>query len=215
MPWEQGRDRRGAVRRSTCPGRACRSAARPRTRCRARTMPAAADAKRKLSEIAAHELGGIAGRLRHRRRARVLGRAARRAGSPMRRPPRAPIALGGRFDGHELPDDINALTASVGDRAGRARADGRGQGHLSARRRHVLVRRSGWRRSKSTSRRADAAGRLSRRRRRRDCRQSPQHHGPAARRQHPRHGARALSRSGSTTSTTASRWPSASIRTSR
>ena len=51
------------------------------------------------------------------------------------------IALGGKFDGHELPEDINAHDEGVGGGAGRARADGRGQGHVPARRRHLFVRR--------------------------------------------------------------------------
>ena len=70
---------------------------------------AALDAKRKLQEIAARDLGGspddytLAGeRVRHRRdagRGISYARAATRA-----------IELGGRYDGHEVPDDVHAVT---------------------------------------------------------------------------------------------------------
>ena len=69
------------------------------------------DAKRKLQEIAARDLGGSAddydvadGRVfRQGNRSQGLGfaRAAERA-----------IELGGAYDGHELPDDINSMTAT-------------------------------------------------------------------------------------------------------
>ena len=69
------------------------------------------DAKRKLQEIAARDLGGSAddydvadGRVfRRGNRSQGLGfaRAAERA-----------IELGGAYDGHELPDDINSMTAT-------------------------------------------------------------------------------------------------------
>ena len=51
------------------------------------------------------------------------------------------IELGGKYDGHELPADINAHHEDRGRGARRAGADGRGEGHLSARRQHLLVRR--------------------------------------------------------------------------
>ena len=67
------------------------------------------DAKRKLQEIAASTLGGAPdnydvadGRVfqrRNRSQGMTFGRAAERA-----------IALGGKYDGHELPEDINAMT---------------------------------------------------------------------------------------------------------
>jgi CO/xanthine dehydrogenase Mo-binding subunit len=67
------------------------------------------DAKRKLQEIAAMELGGrpedfeLGGERVYRRgspgRGLSYADAARRA-----------IALGGRFDGHEVPEDVNAMT---------------------------------------------------------------------------------------------------------
>ena len=50
------------------------------------------------------------------------------------------IELGGKYDGHEMPEDINAMTkASVGG-ARRPGADGRRARQLQARRRHPLVR---------------------------------------------------------------------------
>src|SRR6266850_853198 len=67
------------------------------------------DAKRKLQEIAAKDLGGspddyeLSGERVHRRGNPGSGlsyaQAAKRA-----------IALGGKYDGHEVPDDINAMT---------------------------------------------------------------------------------------------------------
>ena len=70
---------------------------------------AALDAKRKLQEIAARDLGGspddyeLDGRARVRRGAPGRGlsyeQAAKRA-----------LALGGKYDGHELPEDIHAVT---------------------------------------------------------------------------------------------------------
>jgi xanthine dehydrogenase molybdenum-binding subunit len=67
------------------------------------------DARRKLQEIAARDLGGspddyeIGSERVYRRgnptRALTYAQAARRA-----------IELGGRFDGHELPEDINPMT---------------------------------------------------------------------------------------------------------
>ena len=69
------------------------------------------DAKRKLQEIAAGDLGGAPddydvadGRVFRRgspSRGMSFGRAARRA-----------IELGGKYDGHELPEDINAMTSA-------------------------------------------------------------------------------------------------------
>jgi CO/xanthine dehydrogenase Mo-binding subunit len=69
----------------------------------------AMDAKRKLQEIAARDLGGspddfeIGGERVYRRGAPARGmsyaHAARRA-----------IELGGKYDGHEVPEDVNAMT---------------------------------------------------------------------------------------------------------
>ena len=54
---------------------------------------------------------------------------------------RRAIELGGRFDGHELPENINKVTAASASRAGGAGPDGRRPRHLSARRHQLLVRR--------------------------------------------------------------------------
>ena len=80
------------------------------------------DAVAKLKEIAAMDLGGapadydIGGETRvreDRSRARSLtyAQAAQRA-----------IELGGKFDGHEVPDDLNADDEGLGGRRSRARA---------------------------------------------------------------------------------------------
>ena len=68
------------------------------------------DAKRKLQEIAARDLGGSPesytvedGRVFSGARSMTFARAAQRA-----------IALGGKFDGHELPEDINEMTSTAG-----------------------------------------------------------------------------------------------------
>ena len=69
------------------------------------------DARRKLQEIAARDLGGAPDdyevadgrvfRSGYRSQALSFARAARRA-----------VELGGRYDGHELPDDIHAMTVT-------------------------------------------------------------------------------------------------------
>ena len=69
------------------------------------------DARRKLQEIAAHDLGGapadydVAGE-------RVFRRADRAQGMSFARAAARAIELGGRFDGHELPEDINGMTVT-------------------------------------------------------------------------------------------------------
>jgi xanthine dehydrogenase molybdenum-binding subunit len=79
---------------------------------------AAMDAKRKLREIAARELGGAAddyelGGERVYRTAQP-GRGLSYAAAAARA-----IALGGKYDGHELPEDIHAVTkAAAGQLAG-------------------------------------------------------------------------------------------------
>jgi CO/xanthine dehydrogenase Mo-binding subunit len=72
-------------------------------------MAGAEDAKRKLQEIAAKDLGGSAGEY-------VLGgERVYHTGNPARgltyaKAAERAIALGGAFDGHELPDDIHPFT---------------------------------------------------------------------------------------------------------
>ena len=67
------------------------------------------DAKRKLQEIAARDLGGspdgfdVAD-------GRVFRRGNRSQGLSFAQAAQRAIELGGRFDGHELPEDINAMT---------------------------------------------------------------------------------------------------------
>ncbi len=87
------------------------------------------DAKRKLQEIAAKTLGGNAasyevtgGRVSGGGRSMTLAQAAQKA-----------IELGGKFDGHEVPEDVNALHEAVGGGARRPGADGRGARQLSGR----------------------------------------------------------------------------------
>ena len=70
------------------------------------------DAKRKLQEIAARDLGGspddydVAD-------GRVFRRGARSTGLSFARAAQRAIELGGRYDGHELPEDINAVTVGA------------------------------------------------------------------------------------------------------
>jgi xanthine dehydrogenase molybdenum-binding subunit len=72
---------------------------------------AAHDMKRKLQEIAARDLGGAPGDYE------VGGNRVYRRGSPgsgmtLARAAARAIELGGRFDGHELPEDIHEMTAA-------------------------------------------------------------------------------------------------------
>jgi CO/xanthine dehydrogenase Mo-binding subunit len=73
---------------------------------------AAMDARRKLQEIAAGDLGGapddytIGGE-------RVFRRSSPGVGMSYARAAARAIALGGRYDGHELPADINAYTKTA------------------------------------------------------------------------------------------------------
>ena len=67
---------------------------------------------------------------------------------------RRAIELGGRYDGHELPEDINPMTRASATALAGLGTDGRRKGHLSARRRHLRLRRSASPRWKSTSKRA-------------------------------------------------------------
>ena len=70
---------------------------------------AAMDAKRKLQEIAARDLGGAPDDYE------IGGERVFRRGSPARgltyaQAASRAIALGGRYDGHELPENIHAIT---------------------------------------------------------------------------------------------------------
>ncbi len=150
----------------------------------------AMDAKRKLQEIAAKELGGrpedygVGGaRVYHngdRSRHLTFEQAAQRA-----------IKLGGKFDGHELPSDIHAVDACLGGGARRPGRDGCREGQLSARRRDALLRH---RVCRSRSRRRDRDGkapRLRGGRGRRHRRESSRPRRASARRQLPRDRPRA------------------------
>ena len=72
-------------------------------------MAGAQDARRKLQELAALELGGspesyeVAGE-------RVFRRGSPSIGMSFAQAARRAIERGGRFDGHELPEDINVMT---------------------------------------------------------------------------------------------------------
>jgi xanthine dehydrogenase molybdenum-binding subunit len=73
---------------------------------------AAMDARRKLQELAAHDLGGVPDDYE------VGDERVYRRGNPGRglsyaRAAARAIELGGRFDGHELPDDINPATKTA------------------------------------------------------------------------------------------------------
>ena len=70
------------------------------------------DAKRKLQEIAARDLGGSADDY-DVADGRVFRRGARSSGLSFAQAGRRAIELGGRYDGHELPEDINAVTTGA------------------------------------------------------------------------------------------------------
>jgi len=67
------------------------------------------DAKRKLQEIAARDLGGAPDEY-DVGDARVFRKSNRSVGMTFARAAERAIQLGGRYDGHELPEDINAVT---------------------------------------------------------------------------------------------------------
>ena len=69
------------------------------------------DAKRKLQELAARDLGGSADNYDVGGE-RVFRRGNRSQGMSFARAAERAIALGGHFDGHELPEDINGMTAA-------------------------------------------------------------------------------------------------------
>ena len=69
------------------------------------------DARQKLQEIAARDLGGSASDYEIGGE-RVYRRGNRSQGLSFARAAQRAIALGGRYDGHELPDDINGMTTA-------------------------------------------------------------------------------------------------------
>ena len=159
----------------------CVSAGSQTTHAMTRAAHAAAtDAKKKLQEIAAKTLGGSPDtyqvgdeRVYSGSRSMTFAQAAKKA-----------IELGGKYDGHEAPEDINAFTKRSLDRAGRTGPDRRGERQLSARRPdavlHGRLRRSrSRRRDRSLS---DSRVRGDRGRRNRD--QSAQPAGSDLRRRH-------------------------------
>jgi CO/xanthine dehydrogenase Mo-binding subunit len=75
----------------------------------------AMDAKRKLQEIAARDLGGSADDYELGNE-RVYRRGNPGAGLSYAQAARRAIALGGKYDGHELPGDINAMTKASATR---------------------------------------------------------------------------------------------------
>ncbi|MDA1093264.1 MAG: xanthine dehydrogenase family protein molybdopterin-binding subunit [Acidobacteria bacterium] len=70
------------------------------------------DAKRKLQELAALELGGTADDYDVADE-RVYKRGARSQGLSFAQAAGRAVTRGGRFDGHELPEDINGMTTSA------------------------------------------------------------------------------------------------------
>ena len=128
----------GATHRRTCRGPASRGGSQT-THAMTRAAHAAARTRsKKLQEIAAKNLGGkpedydVANERvsRRRRRSMTLAHAAQRA-----------IDLGGKYDGHELPKDINKFTkASATALAGQGLM-GVAHGQLPARRPVAFLRR--------------------------------------------------------------------------
>ena len=72
---------------------------------------AALDARQKMQEIAARDLGGSASDYEIGGE-RVYRRGNRSQGMSFARVAERAIALGGRYDGHELPEDINGMTTA-------------------------------------------------------------------------------------------------------
>ena len=69
------------------------------------------DARRKLQEIAARDLGGAPNDYEVAD-GRVFRSGNRSQGLSFARAARRAVELGGRYDGHDLPDDINAMTVT-------------------------------------------------------------------------------------------------------
>ena len=126
------------------------------------------------------------------------------------------IELGGKYDGHEPPEDVNNWTKTSMKNLAGPGSDRRRARQLPARRPVALVRR---RLRRSRSRRRDRRTSRSSSTRRSPtsarCMQPAQPAGPDLRRLDARHRPRHRRRSGSTTSTTACRSPSGSTTTSR
>ena len=72
---------------------------------------AALDARQKIQEIAARDLGGSASEYDIGGE-RVYRRGNRSQGMSFARVAERAIALGGKYDGHELPEDINGMTVA-------------------------------------------------------------------------------------------------------
>jgi CO/xanthine dehydrogenase Mo-binding subunit len=111
MPWDKVEIAWGDTSRGV--PYSCLSVGSQTTHAMTRANHAAAiDARRKLQEIAARDLGGapddytIGGE-------RVFRRSHPAAGMTYARAAARAIELGGRYDGHELPEDINAYTKSA------------------------------------------------------------------------------------------------------
>ena len=110
MPWEKCEVAWGATSRNmpwSC-SQGGSSTAHAHTRA---NWAAVLDARQKMQEIAAGDLGGspseyeIGGE-------RVYRRGNRSQGMSFARVAERAIALGGRYDGHELPEDINGMTTA-------------------------------------------------------------------------------------------------------
>ena len=71
------------------------------------------DAKSKLQEIAARDLGGTPSSY-DVADGRVFRRGNRSQGMTFARAAERAIALGGKYDGHEVPEDINGMTKAAG-----------------------------------------------------------------------------------------------------
>ena len=116
---------------------------------------AATDAIKKLQEIAAKAHGRQPGSLQGRRAASVSGPGG---GMTFAQAAQKAIELGGKFDGHELPEDINAFTKTSATALAGQGLMARGQGRVSARRPDaVLRRRLRGSRSRHRDRRGDAS----------------------------------------------------------
>ena len=114
---------------------------------------AATDAMKKLQEIAAK----IA-RRRSRPATRWRTSACRAAARSMTfaQAAQKAIELGGKYDGHELPERHQRLHEDVGDGARRSGPDGRREGQLPARRTITILSSPASPKSKSTSRPAQS-----------------------------------------------------------